>query len=264
MSSRPSHVPSPKKSSTGRRVAAVVGVIALVAAAFAGGLLVANHSSTQRVDKAPFKDFPGLSSSTSSTSAAGSTTGSGGSGSSSSTIYQFPTTGIRFTGGEVVQKPPETPYAYVGDDGLAKTGTTAPRTLPAIISISSTSNLTDGQAIAIHVVPNKGSAIYGFEARICAPNAVMKVEYDFYPDQTGFCVLTPLSADSDAHGLVQAQPPYQVANLTFRVGVGTSDYTDVNGKHVTITCGPGHPCQLVLLLQVPYGFGFATYKLTYK
>jgi hypothetical protein len=263
MSSRPQQVPPAKRSSTGKRVAAIVGVIALVAAAFAGGLLVANHSTTDRVDKSPFKNFPGTGATSSTSTGGGSVQGSGPHG-SSTTQYQFPATGIRFTGGEVIQKAPQTPYAYIGDDGPAKTGTTAPRTLPAIISVSSTSNLTDGQAIAIHVTPKKGSSMYGFEARICAPDAVMKVEYDFYPDQTGFCVLYPLSKDSDAHVVSQAQPPYSVADMTFRVGVGTSDYTDVHGRHVTITCGPGHPCQLVLLLQVPYGFGFATYQLTYK
>jgi hypothetical protein len=113
------------------------------------------------------------------------------------------------------------------------------------------------------VTPTNGSNIYGYEARLCAPNAKFLVEYDFYPTQTGNCVLQPLSADSDAHVYVKENPPYTSADLTFRVGEGTSTYTDQNGKNVSITCGHDHPCQLVLLLQVPYGFGFATFPLSY-
>jgi hypothetical protein len=262
MSSRPPRV-EPVRPARGKRIAAILGVIALIAVAFTGGFLLANHSSSQRVDKAPFKGFPGTNGG-STTTVSGGSTGPKGS-TTSTTIYRFGAAGIQFTGGEVIQKDPTVPYSFVNNDtGKQATGTTAPHTLPAIVSISSTKNLTDGQAIAIHVTPKTGSAMYGYEVRICAPNAVFKVEYDFYPNQTGNCALYPLSADSDNHVVSKADPPYKVADATFRVGVGTSTYTDLNGKHVSFTCGPGHPCQLVLLLQVPYGFGFATYKLSYK
>jgi hypothetical protein len=243
-------------SSAGKRVAAIVGVIVLVAAAFVGGLALANKSSSKSKASGSSSTTTSGGSSTSGPGSTGSTTG--GSGGSPGSIR-----GIAYTGGQVTAQHPNAPYAYVGPDAKSSTGTVPPQTLPVSISISSTKNLHDGQALAIHVTPTKGSQMFGFEARECAPNVVFRVEFDFYPDQTGNCVLLPLSSDSDAHAQVKANPPYSSADLRYRVGEGTSTYTDANGKNVSITCGKGHPCQLVLLLQVPYGFGFATYPLSF-
>ena len=57
--------------------------------------------------------------------------------------------------------------------------------------------------------------------------------------------------------------PYKTGTLHFRVGVGTSTFTTENLQHVSITCGPGHPCQLVVRLQYPHGFGFKAFPITY-
>ena len=143
------------------------------------------------------------------------------------------------------------------------TPTTQPKSIPLNVQVSSTSNLHDGQTVSIHVTADPGSDIYGIEARLCASSAKITAETDFYPYQTGNCILQPLSADSDAHTQVAIAAPYQTADLTFRVGVGTDKFTTQQLKNVSITCGPGHPCQLVLLLQYPYGFGFKSYVVTY-
>ncbi len=139
-----------------------------------------------------------------------------------------------------------------------------PKELPLVVKVSKTTGLKDGETVTVHVVPKAGSDIYGIEARVCAPKANIVVESDFYPNQTGHCVLHALTPISDAHTDVAIGPPYQVADLSFRVGVGTDRYTTEYGESASITCGPGHPCQLVLLLQVPGGFGFQSYPLTYS
>ncbi len=256
--SRAPDLKSPGGGSTPKRVAAIVGVIALVAAAFFGGLALAHKSSTS--SKASSSSSTTDSTGASSSPVAGSSGSTGTTGSNAGNGQPGSQT-IRYTGGQVKAKKPATPYAYLGSVPVGDT--VQPRTLPVNISLSSTKNLTDGQAIAIHVTPAKGSQIFGYEVRLCAPNAKFVVEYDFYPDQTGNCILQPLSSDSDAHAQVKENPPYTSADLTFRVGEGTSSYTDVYGQKVSITCGKDHPCQLVLLLQVPYGFGFATFPLSF-
>jgi hypothetical protein len=150
--------------------------------------------------------------------------------------------------------------------GSASTTSLAPPTpgqLPLVVTVSSTSGLHDGQAVTVHVVPKPGSDIYGIEARVCAPKATITVESDFYPNQTGNCALHALSSRADAHVSVAASPPYQSSDLTFHVGTGSDHFTTEYGQSVSITCGPGHPCQLVLLLQVPGGFGFQSYPLTF-
>jgi hypothetical protein len=258
MSRNPSHRLEPVRArSTAKRVAAVVGVIALVAVAFVGGLVLAHRSSSPGQSAASSTTNGGSSSSSSTGGSSGSTGSSGRQGGNDNGH-------VAYTGGQVVALQSSAPYAYVGSDGPEKTGTTPPKTLPVVVSISSTKNLTDGQVIAIHAQPTAKSQMYGFEARLCAPKASFQVEFDFYPTQTGNCISKPLSSDSQAHGIVQAGAPYQSADLRFRVGEGTNTYTDVDGKKISITCGPDHPCQLVLLLQVPYGFGFEAFPLTFK
>jgi hypothetical protein len=139
-----------------------------------------------------------------------------------------------------------------------------PKDLPLIVKVSKTTGLKDGETVSVHVVPKAGSDIFGIEARVCAPKANIVVETDFYPNQTGYCVLHALTPISDAHTDVAIAPPYQVADLSFRVGIGTDRYTTEYGESVSITCDHDHPCQLVLLLQVPGGFGFQSYPLTYS
>ncbi|MDQ6927549.1 MAG: hypothetical protein M3159_02660 [Actinomycetota bacterium] len=137
------------------------------------------------------------------------------------------------------------------------------RPLPLDVTLSPTSNLHDGSEIALHVVPKQGSQIFGFEAFLCADKVPFSYDSDIRPTLSGKCVSKKLSPVSDDYEEVAAPPPYQSVDGTFRVGVGTDTYTMRDGKPVTITCGPGHPCQLVLKLQYPNDFGFAAYPLTF-
>lgn len=154
--------------------------------------------------------------------------------------------------------PPSTPAVTAAPD--------APRTpvsLPVAVTVSSLSGLRDGQEVKVHAVPTGGSQVFGVEARICAAGRTIDFDADFKPTQTGNCIVRPLSSGSDHHVTVAAAPPYQAVDVAFRVGVGTSTYTTQSGDPVAITCGPGNPCQLVLKLQIPNGFGFQSYPLNY-
>jgi hypothetical protein len=133
--------------------------------------------------------------------------------------------------------------------------------LPVTVTQTSTfSSLVDGSTVSVHVdaqsPPNATpSSIFSIDARICASSANINNTADFDPIPGGNCAGHPLSVNSDALVQVATAPPNKVADLSFRVGVGTDTY-DNNGTPVTITCGPANPCKLVLELLVPAGFVF--------
>jgi hypothetical protein len=142
--------------------------------------------------------------------------------------------------------------------------TTAPSTpIPLDVTASSGLNMHDGQVMTVTVVAKPGSAFYGLDARLCAGTAAIENFYDFSPDPAGNCILHPLSKDSDAHLELPVAPPYKTGTLHFRVGVGTSQFKTENLTNASITCDPTHPCQLVVRLQYPNGFGFKAFRITY-
>ena len=151
-----------------------------------------------------------------------------------------------------------------GDDSSGFPTTTAPATpIPLDVTASSGLNMHDGQVMTVTVVAKPGSDFYGLDARLCAGRAAIENFYDFSPDPAGNCILRPLSKDSDAHLELPVGPPYHTGTLHFRVGVGTSQFETEDLTNASITCGPGHPCQLVVRLQYPNGFGFKAFPITY-
>lgn len=138
-----------------------------------------------------------------------------------------------------------------------------PEPLPLDVSVSSTTGLSDGDAVSVHVTPHDGSSIFGLEAFICKPDATYLLDADIRPSQTGKCITKPLSGSSNDYVKVGVDPPYESADLDVRVGVGSDTFVTHKGDDVTITCGPGNPCQLVLKLQVPDSYGFQSYPLTF-
>ena len=207
---------------TGRNrilVGAGVSVVILIAVV----VLVVNAGSGSK----------GSSSASATTSPTGDTHPSSHAGSTSSTSAA-PTTSTTATSGQ----------------GAATT-TTQP--IPLEVAVSGTTNLHDGQVVTVTVTADPGSAFYGLDARLCAGSPAIATFYDYTPDPAGNCILHPLSAHSDAYLQVPVASPYKTGTLTFRVGVGTDHFTTENLDKVAITCGPGHPCQLVVRLQYPHG-----------
>jgi len=144
------------------------------------------------------------------------------------------------------------------------TPTTQPARIPLTVTVSSTSGLTDAEAVTVHVTPDAGSNVYGAEAFLCAPDTTYSLDADIRPSLSGKCVTKRLSPNSLDYLNKPVGPPYQVLDLSFPVGVGTDQFTTQDGRNVTITCGPGHPCTLVLKLQFSHGFGFKAIPLTYR
>ncbi len=155
---------------------------------------------------------------------------------------------------------PTTSTTAASGQGAATT-TTQP--IPLKVAVSGTTNLHDGQVVTVTVTADPGSAFYGLDARLCAGSPAITTFYDYTPDPAGNCILHPLSSNSDAYLEVPVASPYKTGTLTFRVGVGTDHFTTENLDKVAITCGPAHPCQLVVRLQYPNGFGFRSFPVTF-
>ena len=198
------------------------------------------------------------SSSTGGSEASPTTTATGTADPATTAVVAGPTTtsGVATTSTEPSPSGPPTPTTHNPMEAYTD--------LPLGINIPSTSGMTDGQKVSIHVQANDGSKIFGLEARLCAGMADVQNSADYLPTQGGMCSAHPLSANSDSRLEVASEPPHQSVDVDFRVGVGTDSYTEGDGTPITITCGPGHPCKLVLKLQVPGGFGFRSYDVTYR
>ncbi len=135
--------------------------------------------------------------------------------------------------------------------------------LPLTVTQTPTSGLHDGSKVSFHIVPTAGEQVFGVSVRLCAGDAKIEQLDDFEPATAGKCIGHALSSNSDLLIETAGNPPYQSLDVDFRVGVGTDTFKMTDGTPVSITCGPGHPCQIVLMLQVPNAFGFKTYPVTY-
>ena len=88
---------------------------------------------------------------------------------------------------------------------------------------------------------NAGQSVYGVDARVCTAGANIINSADF--DATGGnCAIAPLSAGTDNFVQVATAPPNAVANLAFKVGVGSAGLFGGG----TITCNAANPCSLWL------------------
>jgi len=83
--------------------------------------------------------------------------------------------------------------------------------MPLSVMVSNTQGLKDGDAVAVHVIPQKGSVVYGFEAFLCKAGVSYTLDPDIRPDDTGKCIAHPLSANSQDYIQVKASPPYSSA-----------------------------------------------------
>jgi len=135
--------------------------------------------------------------------------------------------------------------------------------MPLTVSVSDTSHLKDGDNVSIHVVAKPGSAVYGFEARQCAIGVVYNDDALQRPTLGGNCAAQAVSSRSQPYGEFLSDPPNKSVDGAFRVGVGSNTFTTRYGRTVTITCGPGHPCMLVLKLQFPNDYGFEAIPLRF-
>ena len=246
----------------------IVAIVAAISVAFAIGLVVAGRAN--RDDSAASAAPPGADAASSSTSTTAPGAIDPGAPVGSVVTPDGGALGDGASGGagalEVVEPAAPVDWAY-NEPGNAEqeTGTTLPPKPLVQVSMSSTQDLQDGQNIAIRVTPPAGSdsRIFGFDARVCQRDAPIRNMYDYFPTVSGYCASNPLSAGSDAHIQVAGAEPYQQVDMNFRAGVGSDSFTTDQGNGVTITCNSSHPCDLVLWIQVPYGFVFEHFPLTF-
>ena len=136
--------------------------------------------------------------------------------------------------------------------------------VPESSGVPQTEGVVDGQAVTVHASPEPGSQLFGVEARLCRGDVAVVTDGDFAPTLGGKCIDKPLSTASDAKIVVVGVEPYAGLDVTFRVGVGSTTFKTQYDGSKTITCGPATPCQIVLKLQYPKGFGFKGIPVTYS
>ena len=136
--------------------------------------------------------------------------------------------------------------------------------MPMSVSVSTTEGLVSGDVVSVKASPSNGSQAFGVEARLCRGDVAIAFDGQMFPTRAGLCVPKPFSAGTDSFVEVANQPPYGPVTVNFTVGTGSQTFTLQDGSQTTITCDATHPCQLVLKLQYPSGFGFQGVPLTFR
>ena len=136
--------------------------------------------------------------------------------------------------------------------------------MPLTASVSGNSSVRSGDVVKVRAEPNAGSQMYGVDARLCRGDVGISNEGAFRPTVGGNCIIDPLSPGTDAVVNLENPTPDQGIDIEFRVGAGTTTFRTQSGKDATITCGPSNPCQIVLKLQYPNGFGFQAFPVTFR
>jgi len=136
--------------------------------------------------------------------------------------------------------------------------------MPLTAKVSGNSGVRSGDVVKVRAEPNAGSQMYGIDARLCRGDVGISNEGAFRPTVGGNCIIDPLAPDTDAVVNLENPTPDKGLDVEFRVGTGTTTFKTQSGKDATITCGPSNPCQIVLKLQYPNGFGFQAFPVTFR
>jgi hypothetical protein len=136
--------------------------------------------------------------------------------------------------------------------------------MPMSVSVSTTEGLVSGDVVSVKASPSNGSQAFGVEARLCRGDTAIAFDGQMFPTRAGLCLPKPFSPGTDSLVEVANQPPYGPVAVNFTVGTGSQTFTLQDGSQTTITCDAAHPCQLVLKLQYPNGFGFQGVPLTFR
>ena len=105
-----------------------------------------------------------------------------------------------------------------------------------------TTGLVDGPSSTSTPTPrSRRPRIFGIEARICKPGADIQNSADFAPTTGGICATTALSAGTQNFSSVGTAPPNLVADLDFKVGVGSVAAGRRRGRPRHADLRPGQP-----------------------
>jgi hypothetical protein len=136
--------------------------------------------------------------------------------------------------------------------------------MPMSVSVSKTEGLVSGDVVSVKASPSNGSQAFGVEARLCRGDVAVAFDGQMFPTRAGLCIPKPFAQGTDSLVEVANQPPYGPVAVNFTVGTGSQTFSLQDGTQTTITCDSTHPCQLVLKLQYPNGFGFQGVPLTFR
>jgi hypothetical protein len=136
--------------------------------------------------------------------------------------------------------------------------------MPMSVSVSTTEGLVSGDVVSVKASPSNGSQAFGVEARLCRGDVAIAFDGQMFPTRAGLCIPKPFAQGTDSFIEVANQPPYGPVAVNFTVGTGSQTFTLQDGTQTTITCDSTHPCQLVLKLQYPNGFGFQGVPLAFR
>lgn len=154
--------------------------------------------------------------------------------------------------------------AAVSSTGIQGDSNAGPHdSLPVKAAVLNTTGLRAGDEVTIAVQASRGSAIYAVEMRVCKAGTIIRNEGDMLPTVSGRCAAHPLSAGASGFLQVPGAPPYREMVAAYKVGVGTDTFPLDEGGTASVTCDHDHPCVLAVKFQIPNGFGFRTYPLTF-
>lgn len=264
----------------------IVLVVVLMLVVGIGGVLLGRSlvdpsDDADRAAVADRSDAPGATPSTSApagaeggdaaddgSASAGGAAGRGGSGPGGDGEVAAAAEPVAVIGGEPVPAISESGdgFAYTDpEEARENTGTVPPPVLPAKVKLSGTQGLRDGDPVNIRIDAEEGSQVFAFTVHLCRRDAKIRNDYDFLaaPGGKANCTANPLSPRSDGPLRFQGEGEFRSVQGTFRVGIGTDRFETIDGTQGTIACGPGNPCKLVLKIQVPYGFGYQEFPITY-
>lgn len=160
-----------------------------------------------------------------------------------------------------------------GTSGAADGGSSAgagadapyvPPALPLDAEVEGTKGLQAGDVVTVTVDAEEGSLIYGVEMRMCRAGTVVRNDGDMLPTVSGNCISKPLSTGADAYKVVASDGARTSVTATYTVGTGTDTFPLDDGGTGSVTCDADHPCVLAVKYQIPDGFGFRTYPLTFS
>lgn len=135
--------------------------------------------------------------------------------------------------------------------------------MPLNVEASGTSGLRSGDRVTVQASPKSGSQLFGVEARLCRGGVAIDSDAEFTPTRGGNCIVSPLAPGTDAKVLKAGEPPYGGLDVGFIVGTGTDSFLTQFDGRTSVTCDAQNPCQIVLKLQYPNGFGFMGVPVTF-
>ena len=184
--------------------------------------------------------------------------------STSETVVRDAGTTSNASEAETSASSPSTPVASVSVADPTPTGLYTTPDMPVNVAVSTTTGLRSGDVVSATASPENSSRVYGVEARLCSGTASIQFDAQLFPTRAGLCLPKPFSEGTDSFVEVKNEPPYGPVVVKFRVGTGSQTFALQDGTQSTITCDSTHPCQIVLKMQYPNGFGFQGVPVTFR